>query len=174
LATPFFSLLLDSSRLQRIRRNHGLEHATIHVLTEKNPRRSIAGHSDSGGFWLFGNLTIEETKTAVEEALHRLRAGERQLAVHPNCGTNIAVSGAAAGLFGALSMAGAGNKRGALFERLPLAILLSTVALIVTRPLGMRLQEKVTTTGDPGSLEILEIRQSQRGNLIMHRVETRS
>jgi hypothetical protein len=38
----------------------------------------------------------------------------------------------------------------------------------------MRIQEKVTTSGDPADLEILEIRQSQRGNLILHRVETRS
>jgi hypothetical protein len=166
--------LLSSYPLLRIRRNHGLEHATIHLLTEKNPRRSIAGHSDAGGFWLFGNLTIDETKAAVEEALNRLTAGERQLAVHPNCGTNIVVSGAAAGLFGALSMSGAGKRRGALLERLPLAILLSTLALIVARPLGMRVQEKITTTGDPGNLEVVEIRQSHRGNLVMHRVETRS
>jgi hypothetical protein len=174
LADQFTLPFLDANRLQRIRRNHGLEHASIHVLTEKNPRRSIAGHSDSGGFWLFGDLSLEETKSAVEEALARLRAGERQLAVHPNCGTNLVVSGVAAGALGALSMSGAGNRRGALLERLPLAILLSTVALIVSRPLGMRLQQKVTTSGDPGDLSILEIRQTRRGNLVMHRIETRS
>jgi hypothetical protein len=174
LAAPSFASLLNSSRLLRIRRNHGLEHATIHVLTEKNPRRSIAGHSDASGFWLFGNLSLEETKASVEEALTRLRAGERNLAVHPNCGTNMVVSGAAAGVFGALAMSGAGNKRGAFLERLPLAVLLSTLALIVARPLGMRIQERVTTSGDPGDLKILEICQSQRGNLILHRVETRS
>lgn len=174
MGAPFLNPLLESPRLLRVRRNHGLEHASIHVLTEKNPRRSIAGHSDSGGFWLFGNLHLDEAGAAVEEALQRLRAGERQLAVHPNCGTNLVVSGAAAGLFGALSMTGTGNKRSALLERLPLAILLSTVALIAARPLGLRLQEKITTTGDPGNLEILEILQSRRGNLTMHRVETRS
>jgi hypothetical protein len=163
-----------AQRVNRIRRNHGLEHASIHVLSEKNVRRSIAGHSDSGGFWLIGDLTLEETRAAVEEALKRLRAGERQLAVHPNCGTNFVVSGAAAGLFGALSMTGAGNKRTAVLERLPLAILLSTVALIASRPLGMRVQERITTNGDPGNLQIIDIRQSRRGNLIMHRVETRS
>jgi hypothetical protein len=166
--------ILLNPRINRIRRNHGLEHASIHVLTEKKPRRSIAGHSDSGGFWLIGDLTLEETRAAVEEALQRLRAGERQLAVHPNCGTNFVVSGAAAGLFGALSMTGAGNKRTALLERLPLAILLSTVALIASRPLGMRVQERVTTNGDPGNLQIIDIRQSRRGKLVMHRVETHS
>jgi hypothetical protein len=71
-------------------------------------------------------------------------------------------------------MSGAGNKRSEWLERLPLAILLSTLALIISRPLGMRIQEKVTTTGDPGNLEVVEIRQSHRGNLVMHRVETRS
>lgn len=163
-----------SANLQRVRRNHGLEHASIHVLTEKNPRRSIAGHSDSNGFWLFGDLKIEEVRAAVEEALQRLRSGERQLAVHPNCGTNFAVSGAAAGLLGALSMTGAGNKRSALLERLPLAILLSTVALIASRPLGMRVQERITTSADMGDLRIVDIRRNQHGDLITHRVETRS
>jgi hypothetical protein len=166
--------ILFTPRLQRVRRNHGLEHASIHVLSEKNPRRSIAGHSDSGGFWLIGDLTLEETRAAVEEALKRLQAGERQLAIHPNCGTNFVVSGAAAGLFGALSMVGAGSKRSAVLERLPLAILLSTVALIASRPLGMRVQERITTSGDPSNLRIIDIRQSRRGNLVMHRVETRS
>lgn len=165
--------ILRSPQLLRVRRNHGLEHATIHVLTQKNPKRSVAGHSDARGFWLFGNLTLEEARVAVEEALGRLRAGERDLAVHPNCGTNTVVSGTAAGLFGAMAMSGA-RRSSALLERLPLAILLSTLALVVTRPLGLRIQQKVTTSADPGNLEILEIRQSRRGNLIIHRVETRS
>ena len=103
--------LLDSPAISRIRRNHGLEHATIHVLTQKNPRRQMAGHSDAGGFWLLGNLTTEEVQQAATEALSRLRSGERDLAIHPNCGTNLVTSGLAAGLAGAFAIGGARSGR---------------------------------------------------------------
>lgn len=165
--------LLNSPWLLRTRRNHGLEHATIHVLTQKNPRRSVAGHSDAGGFWLLGDLSTEETRQAVDEALQRLRAGERWLAVHPNCGTNLMTAGLAAGLAGGVAMRGA-ERRGAWMDRLPVAVLLSTLALLAARPLGMRLQERVTTSGDPGPLQVISIQPSQRGALTMHRVETHS
>ena len=165
--------LLNSPWLLRTRRNHGLEHATIHVLTQKNPRRSVAGHSDAGGFWLLGKLDTEETRQAVDEALQRLRAGERWLAVHPNCGTNLMTAGLAAGLAGGVAMRGA-DRRGAWMDRLPLAVLLSTLALLAARPLGMRLQQRVTTSGDPGPLQVISIQRSQRGALAVHRVETQS
>lgn len=165
--------LLNSPWLLRTRRNHGLEHATIHVLTQKNPRRSVAGHSDAGGFWLLGKLDTEETRQAVDEALQRLRAGERWLAVHSNCGTNLMTAGVVSGLAGALAMRGA-NQRGAWLERLPLAALLSIFALLAARPLGTRLQQRVTTSGDPGPLQIVDVRRTQRGDLTMHRVTTLS
>jgi hypothetical protein len=165
--------LLETPWLLRTRRNHGLEHATIHVLTQKNIRRAVAGHSDAGGFWLLGELTTEETRQAAEEALGRLRAGERWLAIHPNCGTNLMTAGVVSGLAGALAMRGA-NQRGAWLERLPLAALLSIFALLAARPLGTRLQQRVTTSGDPGPLQIVDVRRTQRGDLTMHRVTTLS
>ena len=67
---------LERGAFSRIRRNHGLEHATIHVLSRMRPRARMAGHSDPGGFWLLGELSSEDVYTAVEEALTRLRAGE--------------------------------------------------------------------------------------------------
>jgi hypothetical protein len=75
--------------INRIRRNHGLEHATIHVLSEGHKRFSAQGNSDHRGFHLniYGDVTEEEVAAAVTEAHRRLRAGERHLAVHPNCGT---------------------------------------------------------------------------------------
>ncbi len=75
--------------VNRIRRNHGLEHATIHVLSEGHKRFSAQGNSDHRGFHLniYGDVTEEEVAKAVAEAHRRLRAGERHLAVHPNCGT---------------------------------------------------------------------------------------
>lgn len=174
--TSFLRPLLDSTHdplraISRVRRNHGLEHASIHVLSAKNPRRQLAGHSDAGGFWLLGDLTLEEVEQAVSEALARLRAGERDLAVHPNCGTNLVTSGMAAGLAGAFAMGGARNTRERI-ERMPLAGLFAMGALLLARPLGTRIQQRITTSGEPGNLQVVGIRQSRRGNLTAHRVTT--
>jgi len=165
--------VIDQPAIARTRRNHGLEHATIHVLSKKRRKGRIAGHSDANGFWLFGDLTQEEISAAVEEALNRLRARERELAIHPNCGTNLVTSGILAGTAGAVAMTGADEGRDRL-GRLPFAAFLATLALVAARPLGTRIQQQITTTGDPGNLEVLSIERRPRGNLMAHRITTRS
>lgn len=165
--------ILQAPRVLRTRRNHALEHATIHVLTQHNPRRSVAGHSDAGGFWLLGNVASDDVRQAVDAALARLRAGQHWLAIHPNCGTNLVTAGALTGLAGGLAMRGA-SRRGEWGQRLPLAILLSTLALLAARPLGTRLQQRVTTSTDLASLQVVAITSSQRSKGTMHRVETLS
>lgn len=166
--------LLDQPVVARIRRNHGLEHATIHMLSRRPGAGRIAGHSDANGFWLFGNLDEEQISRAVEEALSRLRAGERHLAIHPNCGTNLVTSGILAGMAGAIAMSGAGRSARGSLARLPFAAFFATLALILSRPLGTRIQQQITTTGDPADLEILSIERRPRGNIMAHRVSTRS
>ncbi len=165
--------LLDMPFISRIRRNHGLEHASLHILSERFPGVSLAGHSDTGGFWLLGNVPTAEIQSAVNEALRRLRAGERQLAIHPNCGTNFVTSGTLAGVAAGLAMFGAGRRLRDKVERLPLAASLATLALIAAQPLGLLLQETVTTSGVPGELEVVEIVPSRSGRMDMHRVLTR-
>ncbi|MQC27349.1 MAG: hypothetical protein DWG76_07895 [Chloroflexi bacterium] len=160
-----------SAALWRVRRNHGLEHASIHMLTRRR-LGPVMGHSDARGFWLVGELNTEDVRAAVDEALGRLRAGERGLAIHPNCGTNLVTSGLLAGAAGAAAMAGAGPRRRDRLGRLPVAGFLATLALLAARPLGTRLQQRVTTSGDPASLELLDIRRTTRGNLTAHRVTT--
>ncbi|MCA9975081.1 MAG: hypothetical protein KC413_05000, partial [Anaerolineales bacterium] len=75
--------------ISRVRRNHGLEHATIHMLSEKHTQFSAQGNSDHRGFNLnvYGSLSEEDVTAAVQEAYRRLKAGQHHLAVHPNCGT---------------------------------------------------------------------------------------
>jgi hypothetical protein len=167
-----FLSLLNVSPVSRIRRNHGLEHATLHVLADGQPRRPLAGHSDLSGFWIIGDLSADELQAAVREALGRLRNGEHDLAVHPNCGTNIATSGLLAGGAAALTMLGGGRRWRDKLDRIPLAITLATLALVVAQPLGLLLQEKVTTSGDPENLEILEIISQDRGRIKAHRIVT--
>lgn len=170
---------VQSGPLDRIRRNHGLEHATLHVLARRLPRVPLAGHSDSGGFWIVVQASLQDpqaslsdVQNAVDEALRRLRTGESDLAVHPNCGTNFVTSGILAGVAASLAMFGAGRKTRDKIERLPLAISLATLTLVSAQPLGLRIQERYTTSGEPGDLQVVSIAARQRGRLLAYRVVT--
>lgn len=158
--------------IARIQRNHGLEHATIHILNRRNGNLSLVGRSDWNGFTLYGPVDTAEVKHAAQEALRRLRQGEAELAVHPRCGTVVATTGLLTGLaaFMAFSL---DNSRGRFrWTSIPAAILAATLAAIVAQPLGLMLQERYTTCGDPGSLEIKNISVNPNSGLIIHRVET--
>jgi hypothetical protein len=165
--------ILEYPLLSRLRRNHGLEHATTHVLSQHEPNRPLIGHSDFRGFWIVGEFSSEEVADAAVEALSRLRAGERQLAIHPNCGTIWATYGLAAGLGAFIGMVGVGRRWRDKLERLPLVALLATVALILSQPLAFKLQERYTTSGDPGDMEITEVLKTSLAGRTAHRVMTR-
>lgn len=165
--------ILELPMISSIRRNHGLEHATLHTLALKLPHTMLMGHSDTGGFWIIGDVQSEILHAAVQEAIARLRSGEHQLAVHPNCGTNYVTAGALAGLAGALAMLTAGKRWQDKLAHLPLAAALATIALFFSQPLGLLIQARVTTSGDPGSLEVISITHRSQGRLTIHRIQTR-
>ena len=166
------SSLLNFSPITRVRRNHALEHATLHILAQKIPNLRMAGHSTHSGFRLIGDIPIETIAEAVQEAQKRLKAGERRLAVHPFCGTNFVTSGTLAGLAGASAMAGMRKDRKDLLERLVMAVTLSTFALMLSQPLALYLQREITTCADLGSLHVTVIHRSENGSLIVHHVIT--
>jgi hypothetical protein len=161
--------LLDSPLILATRRNHGLEHATIHILSAYFPGNLLAGHSNPGGFFILGDVPTESVREAATEALARMRNGESKLAVHPGCGTNYIVAGALAGTLAWLGMAGAKTARQRL-ERLPLMILLSALGVMVSQPLAPVIQQRITTSGDPGSLAIVDVYRVRKG---VHRIITR-
>ena len=176
LAAP----ILNMPVIRRIRRNHGLEHATIHILSRKVKNLSIAGRSTMTGFYLYGNVTTHEVEAAVREAQQRMHNGEYGLAIHPNCGTGLVTAGL---LTGMASLVGtAGMKRGLMerLSRLPTIVLLSTMALILSQPLGLALQQHFTTLGDLGDMEIVNISRSELPiplagqRITVHFVRTRS
>lgn len=157
----------------RVRNNHALEHATLHVLQEKGIKSPLGGISDMGGFWVYGDVATDVIFEASQEALTRLGNGENELAVHPNCGTNIAVSGLAAGSLAWISMIGTGGKFGKKLRRLPIAVLMGLIGYQIARPYGPKLQEQITTNADVHGLEIIEVIQHNIADRIVHRVATR-
>lgn len=163
--------ILELPFVLETRRNHALEHATLHVLADKYPTRPMAGHSNPTGFFILANVPTEDVQAAVTQALTRLRAGESELAIHAGCGTNLATSALVAGTFAWFVLRGGRSTFGRLL-RLPLAIAFALVGLAVSQPLGPILQAKITTDAEMGDLQLLSITPATQGRVPAHRVRT--
>lgn len=166
-------LSLELDPISRTRRNHGLEHATLHILGKKHQGVPMGGISTPSGFMIVGNVSTEDVAEAAIEALLKLRAGETHLATHPYCGTNFAFSGLIAGMAAWVGTIGAGKAFKNKLQRLPVMIVLATLALIFTRPLGPMIQQHITTSSDPEGLELERVETVIRAGMRMHRVITR-
>ena len=163
--------MLELPFVSETRRNHALEHATLHVLAEKYPTKPMAGHSNPTGFFILANVPTEEVQAAATQALTRLRAGESDLAIHAGCGTNIATSMLMAGTFAWFAMRGSRSFSGRLM-RLPFAVAFAMVGLAISRPLGPIIQSKITTDADMGDLQLVSITPARQGQVPAHRVRT--
>jgi uncharacterized protein YqhQ len=161
--------ILNVPLIARVRRNHAAEHATIHVLSTHNPYLQMIGSTTLSGFTLYGWVHTEEVASAVTEALDRLRAGEYHLAVHPRCGTNLVVGGTLAGLAAFVTMLFPRRSKSRLI-RLPDMMLAAMLAMLVAQPLGLILQERVTTSPEVGGMSVQRIKRQQWGRLVIHEV----
>ncbi len=165
-------MILDLPLILETRRNHALEHATIHILTARHPDRHFAGHSNPTGFFLLGNVSTEEVETAVTQALTRLRAGESELAVHAGCGTNFASTALLAGTLAWLPLRGARSWRRRLWL-LPFAVAVGLLGYVLSQPLGPWLQAHITTEPNLGDLRIEAVVPVRRSSVAIHRIVTR-
>lgn len=159
-----------AQQLQALRRNHALEHATLHVLAQQFPHAMLAGRADARGFVLYGSVPGAAVQAAAHSALQRLRSGEQQLALHPNCGTNLVAAGLLAAL--AARVATAGSGRLARLLRIPLLAGLLPLALLAARPLGYAAQRSLTTSSAMGALRIVGVTRTERAGQVRHRVQT--
>lgn len=151
------------------RRNHALEHATLHMLARKYDDKTLAGHSNPTGFFIFGDIATDDIHDAINEAMTRLRAGESELAIHPGCGTNLATSMVLPATLAWFPFQGARSTRGRLLL-LPLAIAFGAFGFLLSKPLGPWLQRYVTTEADLGNMQVTQITPVRKG---VHRITTK-
>ncbi len=137
---------------RRIRQNHALEHATITILSGMIPDLRVSARSSSSGFIIFGNVDLGKLRLALDEALHRLQAGEAELAIHPNCGTNLAVGVSLVTLGTLLGMTSSRPR-----TRIASAAASSIAGLMAARPLGELIQKYVTTLPDLEGVRVTAI-----------------
>jgi hypothetical protein len=147
-----------------LRRNHALEHATIVVMMEREPRRMLNGFSTDDGFFVQGVRSISEVESAAREAMRRLQNGEKRLAIHRNCGTTIVAANLLAAIFFLVAL-------GLSFvyldgSNLYLMILGSVALAFALRiPLSLILQRFVTTDADLKNAEIGWVEPAQPDDL---------
>ena len=153
--------------IDRIRRNHGLEHATVALmLAHQGPMRIAAGPAP-GGDALYGKRGPGRLGGYAEEALVRLQRGEEHLAVSPMCGTNIAVAGVLAGFTSYLALRSSDGH----VDGITRAILASLVSVVASQPLGRLVQKYATTSPELAGVRITSVdRLSDR----IHKVRTAS
>ena len=130
------------------------------------PYVSMAGRSNKNGFYIYGDLPTETLRSAVQEAIDRILAGEHQLAIHPNCGTNMVSSAVLAA--GGTMLATTGTKHRGLSEQVPAGILGALMGVVLGQVVGLRLQAQVTTGTDFKRARIVEIQRKQIGKRVYH------
>ena len=158
--------------ISRVRRNHALEHATIHVLSERHGKQALVGRSSIWGFRIYGNVPTEDIVAAAREGLRRLRAGRREMAVHPNCGSNIALAGSLSALGAFLALGSSRNNKGCRLLRLPAAMVAATLGILLAQPLGPMFQATVTTQPDIGDTRITHVSRRIRFGIVAHSIHT--
>lgn len=146
------------------------------VLGERCRTARLVGRSSLWGFHIYGNVPTEAVFGAAQEGLRRLRAGQRHMAIHPDCGSNLAVAGILAGIGAFLVLGGLSKGRPKRpLERLaylPLACTAAMLGIVLAQPLGGALQAHVTTQADVGCLRITGITRERRGGILVHQVRT--
>ena len=141
--------------LDKTRRNHGLEHATVALLLERGVTPPMGGYSVPSGFVIWSSASPEVVSDAAHEALRLMKSGHSDLAVSPFCGTNLVVGALIGGL---AALIASGGKRGFWAgARGAIAALVASTTL--SRPVGRFVQRHFTTLPDVEHLEIGATRQ---------------
>jgi ABC-type antimicrobial peptide transport system permease subunit len=141
---------------RRMRQNHALEHATVTILSQWDPNLSVTARSTSDGFIMFGGNIIDidlgVLRRGVDEALARLQAGEAELAIHPNCGTNLAVGISLVTVGTMLGMSSSRTR-----TRVTSAVVSSLAGMAAARPVGEFVQRHFTTLPDLLGVHVTDI-----------------
>ena len=161
-----------TSIVDSTRKNHALEHATMTILAQHYKGVRMMGHSNPSGFVLIADLPTEIVTDAVLEAKRRLENGEENLAVHPNCGTNLAVSSLVGGVagFSALALLSKNDKNP--WWNYIVAVMLAVPAFKIAKPLGPKVQQSITTDPNTARLAVRQVTSQKTANSFVHYIHT--
>lgn len=150
--------------MESTRRNHALEHATAHLLTRRFRDLKLVGRTTPNGFYLYANVDAAAVEEAAREAVAALER-DPELAVHPRCGTNLAVTAMVAGSAAFLAM---GRGRGSRLSMLPQVLLASLWGTLLAQPIGHAVQRHLTTSPSAEGAVIGPVRSTTAGGMTAH------
>ena len=154
--------------VRRVRQNHAIEHGTIAVLLGRGKPTPLGGYSTARGFFIYGDVSTDDVVSAANQALERMRSGEKDLAVSPYCGTNMAVGALLSAAVVGLVMGRSRRRLGGL----PMLALGIGGSLWLRRPLGEAVQRRFTTLSEVAGVSIDGVRRIQLGRHTIHVVRT--
>lgn len=163
-ANTRFTNLTRISPIAQIRKNHALEHSTIRLLETAVPGSSYSGYSTPRGFWIIGKSDIQRIQETVDLALAKLRNGEKKLAIHPACGTNLMMSGLMTAVGALVTLRGT-KKESERLKKLSSLVLISGLMLQLSKPLGPWVQENITVDPDMTGMSVIGIDTGEVGNV---------
>lgn len=158
--------------LNRIRRNHALEHAVVALLLERDAARPpLGGYSTRGGFFIVAAIPTADLASVVTDALAKLNAGESELAVSDHCGTNLATGALITSLITRVVI---GKRKMPLWKRLSLLAAAAIAGGLLGRRVGNEIQRRYTTLARMDALQVASITPVLQGDPPrLHRIATR-
>ena len=157
--------------VDRTRRNHGLEHATLTMLARRNPQLRLVGRSTAAGFYLYGNVSTEAVQVRWPKPSSTCRTARpswpstrtaaptlSSLASRPPAPPTSVSSAPITG-----ASVGAGCPWWPSFPPWP---------SWPRQPVGLAVQRDITTSGDMRDLAVTRIERNQTGAFVTHFVGT--
>ena len=142
----------------KLRKNHGLEHATINILEKEYGYNDLAGYAEEDGFYIMGVNNTVYVEEAARKGLRLMQKGKEELAIHKRCGTSMTVANFLSAII-FLSL---------LFSSGHFSILNMIIAIIIANLvgpyIGQIVQRKFTTTSKVKEMEIKKSYFSESGS----------
>ncbi len=146
---------------KRVRQNHALEHATVNVIEEKFGKTNLSGYAVKDGFKLLGPADIppELIFQAAQRGLERMKSGEKNLAIHPRCGSSLLITNFLVSIVVLLTFIGM------RFFNIFYIILALVAINVMAATLGKITQKYITTSTDLRDIVITQLEiNTPRGN----------
>ena len=133
---------------QNLRKNHGLEHATINILEKELGYNGLAGYAEENGFYIMGVRNPDFVEEAARKGLRLMKNGKEGLAIHKRCGTSMTVANFLSAIIFLVLLFYSGH----------FSILNMIIAIVLSNIfgpfLGQLVQKKLTTSTEVSEMEI--------------------
>ena len=121
------------------------------------------GRSTADGFYIYGNVSDETVSEVSREALQKLKSGEKNLALSPLCGTNLAVTAVCTGLASLMFMKGRKKRKSS--DEISGIIMANLIAVVIAQPLGRAVQKHITTSVEVDDMEVDSVTSTDMGRI---------